>query len=215
MIDPDLWLRHQLWQQFWNGPGAVSAYLSIPIPLAGAGLSPIIATGFEGPSLCILAINVLLSVFLILIDLIGSCRKHHRGLLRFSITNSLRRIERIAVDSSEMDRIFNALWLNSELECRFRSGRFHSFELIVQALDCLSRTAVRYGRSGKRVFEGNRHAIVSAIQLFGCLPCADAEEEFAKSLKARLEAMPEFDPEGWALRLVDPRVKGRMIRGQA
>jgi hypothetical protein len=35
------------------------------------------------------------------------------------------------------------------------------------------------------------------------LPCADAEEEFAKSLKARLEAMPEFDPEGWALRLLE------------
>jgi len=183
MLDPDLWLRRQLWQQLWNGPGAVSAYLSIPIPLAGAGLSPIISTGFEGPSLCILAINVLLSVFLILIDLIGSCRKHRQGLLRFSVTKSLSRIERIEVESSEIDRIFNALWLNSELECRFRSRRFHSFELIVQALDCLSRTAVRYGRSGKRVFEANRRAIVSAIQLFECLPFADAEEEFAKLFK--------------------------------
>jgi hypothetical protein len=86
MLDPDLWLRRQLWQLLWNGPGAVSAYLSIPIPLAGAGLSPFISTGFQGPSFCILAINVLLSVFLILIDLIGSCRKHHRGLLRFSVT---------------------------------------------------------------------------------------------------------------------------------
>jgi hypothetical protein len=43
---------------------------------------------------------------------------------------------------------------------------------------------------------------VSAIQLFECLPFADAEEEFVKLLKARLEAMPESDPEGWALRLV-------------
>jgi hypothetical protein len=35
-----------------------------------------------------------------------------------------------------------------------------------------------------------------------CLLFADAEEEFAKLLKARLEAMPEFDSfdsEGWAL----------------
>jgi hypothetical protein len=202
MLDPDLWLRQQLWQQLWNGPGAVSAYLSIPILLVGAGLSPIISTDFEGPSLCILAISVLLSVFLILVDQIGSCRNHHRGLLRFSVTKSLSRIGKIAVKSSEIDRIFNALWLNSELECRFRSRRFQSFELMVQALDCLSRTAVRYGRSGKRVFEANRHPIVSAIQLFECLPFADAEEEFVKLLKARLEAMPEFDPEGWALRLV-------------
>ena len=127
--------------------------------------------------MCILAISVLLSVFLILVDQIGSCRNHHRGLLRFSVTKSLSRIGKIAVKSSEIDRIFNALWLNSELECRFRSRRFQSFELMVQALDCLSRTAVRYGRSGKRIFEANRHPIVNAIQLFECLPFADAEEE--------------------------------------
>jgi hypothetical protein len=43
---------------------------------------------------------------------------------------------------------------------------------------------------------------VNAIQLFECLPFADAETEFLKLLKVRLEAMPEFDPEGWALRLI-------------
>jgi hypothetical protein len=112
-------------------------------------------------------------------------------------------IERIGVESSKIDRIFNALWPNSELAFRFRSRSLHSFELIVQALDCLSRTAVRYGRSGKRVFEANRQAIVSAIQLFEYSPFADAEEEFAKSLKAQLEAMPSIDLEGWALRLVE------------
>jgi hypothetical protein len=202
MVDPDLWLRQQLWQQLWKGPGAVSAYLSIPIPLVCAGLSPIISTDFEGPSLCILSISVLLGVLLILADEIGSCRKHHLGLLRFSVTRSRGRIEKLAVRSSEIDRIFDALWLNSELECRFRSRRLQSFELMVQAVDCLSRTASRYGRRGKRVFEANRDPIVSAIQLFECLPFADAEEEFVKLLKAQLQAMPKFDPEGWALRLV-------------
>ena len=123
MLDSDLWLRQQLWQQLWKGPGAVSAYLSIPIPLVCAGLSPIISTDFEGPSLCILSIIVLLSVTLILVDEIGSCRKHYLGLLRFSVTESRSRIEKIAVKSSEADRIFNALWQNSEIESRFRSGR--------------------------------------------------------------------------------------------
>jgi hypothetical protein len=202
MLDSDLWLRQQLWQQLWKGPGAVSVYWSIPIPLVCAGLSPIISTDFEGPSLCILSISILLGVVLILVDEIGSCRKHYLGLLRFSVTKSRSRIEKIAVKTSEADRIFNALWLNSELESRFRNGRLRSFELMVQALDCLSRTASRYGRRGKKVFEANRHPIVSAIQLFECLPFADAEEEFVRLLKTRLEAMPEFDPEGWALRLV-------------
>jgi hypothetical protein len=67
---------------------------------------------------------------------------------------------------------------------------------MVQALDCLSRTASRYGRRAKNVFESNREPIVNATQLFECLPFADAETEFL--LKVRLEAMPEFDPEGWS-----------------
>jgi hypothetical protein len=199
MLNPDLWLRRQLWQQLCTGPGAVSTYLSIPIPLVCAGLSPIISTDFERPSLCILSISILLSVFLILLDVIGSCRKHYLGLLRFSVTKSRSRIGKLAVNSSEVDRILNAL---SELEFRFKSRRLQSFELMVEALDCLSRTASRYGRRGKTVFEANRDPIASAIQLFECLPFADAEEEFVKLLKARLEAMPEFNPEGWALRLV-------------
>ena len=36
---------------------------------------------------------------------------------------------------------------------------------MVQALDCLSRTASRYGRRAKKVFESNREPIVNAIQL--------------------------------------------------
>lgn len=109
MLDPDLWLRQQLWEQLWKGPGAVSAYVSIPIPLVCAGLSPIISTDFEGPSLCILSITVFLSVLLIFVDEIGSCRKHHLGLLRFSVTKSRSRIKKLAVNSSDVDRIFNAL----------------------------------------------------------------------------------------------------------
>jgi hypothetical protein len=101
MLDSDLWLRRQLWQQLWKGPGAVSVYWSIPIPLACAGLSPIISTDFEGPSLCILSISILLGVLLILVDEIGSCRKHYLGLLRFSVTKSRSRIEKIAVKTSE------------------------------------------------------------------------------------------------------------------
>ena len=202
MLDPDLWLRQQLWQQLWKGPGAVSAYLSVPMLILCAALSPIISADFDTPSLCILSISSLLSVFLIVVDQIGSRRKNYLGFLRLSVTKSRGRLEKIAVKSSEVDRILNALWLNSELECRFRRRRLHSFELMVQALDCLSRTAVRYGRSGKKVFEANLHPIRRAIQLFERMPFQDAEEEFEKLLKARLEATPEYDPEGWALRHV-------------
>ena len=94
-----------------------------------AGLSPIISTDFEGPSLCILSITVFRSVLLIFVDEIGSCRKHHLGLSRFSVTKSRSRIKKLAVNSSDVDRIFNALWLNSELEFRFRSSRLSSVRI--------------------------------------------------------------------------------------
>jgi hypothetical protein len=116
-------------------------------PASCAGLSPIISTDFEGPSLCILSISILLGVFLILLDEIGSCRKHHLGLLRFSVTKSRSRIVKLAVNSSEVDCILNAL---SELKFRFRSRRLQSFELMVEALDCLPSRCGRRRHSRER-----------------------------------------------------------------
>jgi hypothetical protein len=83
-----------------------------------------------------------------------------------SVTKSLSRIERIAVKSREIDSIFNALWV----QIQDQGKRVQSFELMVQALDCLSRPAVRYGRSGKRVFEANGHPIMSAIRCSNACP---------------------------------------------
>ncbi len=75
-------------------------------------------------------------------------------------------------------------------------------EWMVQALDILSRTAsrYRYRRRGRKVFEVNQDAIISAIRLFECLPLADAEEVLVGPLKGWLELPPEYDPEGKATR---------------
>jgi hypothetical protein len=51
-----------------------------------------------------------------------------------------------------------------------------SVELIIEAFDLLSRTASRYGRCGRKVFELNQEPIMSAMRLIECLPLADAEE---------------------------------------
>ena len=39
MLDPDTWLRQQVWQLLWQGPGAVSVYWSVPLPLVCTALS--------------------------------------------------------------------------------------------------------------------------------------------------------------------------------
>jgi hypothetical protein len=198
MLNPDLWLRQQLREQLWKGPAAVSAYLSMPVQLVCVALSAIVSTDLAVPSLYILSINVLLCALIILVDEIGSYRNHRLGLLRFSAAKSRGRIEKLGIKSKQVDRFVNALWSNPELRVRFRSTRVQSVELIIEALDLLSRTASRYGRRGRKVFLVNQDAIISAMRLFECLPLADAEEVLVGPLKAWLEHPPEYDPEGWA-----------------
>jgi hypothetical protein len=201
MFSLDLWFRRQLWLQLWKGPGAVSTYLSMPVSLICVGLSAIGPTELQSASLCLLSLNTVLGILLILVDEIGSCRNHRLGLLRFSAANSRARIEKLGIKSKQIDRFISALWLNPELEHRFRRTRLQSVEFTVQALDILSRTASRYRRSGRKVFEVNKGAIISAMRLFECLPLADADEGLVGPLKDWLEQPPEYDPEGWALPL--------------
>jgi hypothetical protein len=201
MFDPDQWIRQQLWEQIWKGPAAVSAYWSIAIQLVCLGLSALGPKDLQGPNLWILSIIIVLGVLLILSDEIASCRNHRLGLLRFSAAKSRDRIEKLGIESKQVDRFLNALWLNRELELRFRNTRLQSVVLMVLALDLLSRIASRYGRCGRKVFEANQDPIVSAMLLFECVPFSDADKILVAPLRAWLKDPPEFDPEGWALPL--------------
>jgi hypothetical protein len=201
MLNPDIWLRQQLWQQLWKGPATVSAYVSIAIQLGCTALSAVVSRDLERPNLCILLADVLICLLLILVDQIDLYRNHRLGFLRRSVAKSRSRIESLGIKSKQVDRFVNALWSNSEIEFRFRRTRFRSVELIIEALDLLSQTAARYGRRGRQVFVVNQEPVVSAIRLIECLPLEDAEEELVGPLTSWLEHPPEFDPEGWALPL--------------
>ena len=111
------------------------------------------------------------------------------------------RIEALGIESEQVDRFVKALWLDPEIELRFRTTRFRSVELIIEALDLLSQTAARYGRRGRKVFIVNQEPIVRAIRLVEWLPLADAEKVLVGPLTNWLKHPPEFDPEGWALPL--------------
>jgi hypothetical protein len=47
MFDPDLWLRQQLWERLWKGPGAVSTLL---VDCYTASLCWAVGARFNGPS---------------------------------------------------------------------------------------------------------------------------------------------------------------------
>jgi len=115
-----------------------------------------------------------------------------------SAAKSRDRIAKLGIRSKQVDRFVNALWLNADLKCTFKNTRLESVELMVLALDLLSRIASRYGRCGRRVFEANQYPMVRAMQLFECMPFADAEKILVEPLKTWLKAPPEYDPEGWA-----------------
>ena len=59
-----------------------------------------------------------------------------------------------------------------------------------------------YRRCGKRVFEANQEPVVEGMHLFECLTVAEAESISLELLKLWLRDLPEFDPEGWALRVL-------------
>jgi hypothetical protein len=200
-LNPELWLRQQLWRLLWQGPGAVSVYVSIPTPLICVVVSTIDSPQLKLATWLILWINVVLGFLFIFADEIDSRRHHNLGLLRFSAAKSRNRIEKLGVKSNQLDRFLNALWYDHDLELRFKRMRVRSVELTVLALELLSRLASCYGRCGRRVFEANQAPIVNAIRLFECLPAAEAERTLVEPLKLWLQNSPEFDPEGWALPL--------------
>jgi hypothetical protein len=202
ILNPESWVRRQLWRLLWQGPGALSAYVSISTPLIFVVFSMIESSQLGLVSLVILSINVALGVLFILADEIDSRRHHNLGLLRFSVAKSRRRIEKLGIKSEQVDHFLNTLWFDRELELRFRRARVRSVELLVAAFDLLSRLALRYGRCGKRVFEANQEPVVKAMQLFDCLPVAEAESILLEPLKLWLRDSPAFDPEGWVLPLL-------------
>jgi hypothetical protein len=201
-LNPESWVRRQLRRLLWQGPGAVSAYVSIPAPLICVALAMMESSELGLASLVILSINVALGVLLIFADQIECSRHHNLGLLRYSAAQSRVRIEKIGVRSKEVDQFVRMLWYDPELELRFKRTPVRTIELMVVALDVLSQLAFRYGRGGKRVFEANQEPVVKAMHLFRCLTIAEAESSLLESLMLWLRDSPEFDPEGWALPLL-------------
>jgi hypothetical protein len=193
--------------QLWRRPGAASIYLSVLLGLGCVGLSRLFQPNLEGWIWCIFSINLVLSILLFVSDGIRLCRNHCFAVLRLSAARSYSRLLELGVRSTQIDHFVNALWSDSNLEHRCSSTRFQLAASIVQALDGLSRTAARYGRCGKKIFEANQDSVLEGIQLFECLEFVDVEKAIVETLCVRLKSPPEFDPEGW---IIDNRLHVRM-----
>jgi hypothetical protein len=72
-LNPESWLRRQVWRILWQGPGAVSIYLSIPTPLICVALSLTDSSHLAVVSLFVLSVNLAFGVLFILADELDSC----------------------------------------------------------------------------------------------------------------------------------------------
>lgn len=199
MLSQDVWFRQQSFQQLWQGPAAVAAYVSITTQLCGVALSAIFLRDLERATLCMLVINLVICGSLLVTDQVMSHRNHHLDLLRFSVAKSRRRIKALGIQSKQIDRFVKTLWFDPRIEVKFRSARVRSVELIIEALDLLSQTAARYGNRGRKVFLVNQEPLISAMRFIEFLPLENADEELTEPLASWLTHPPEFDPEGWAV----------------
>ena len=66
-LNPESWERRQLWRLLWQGPGAVSAYVSIPVPLICVAFAMTEWAQLGQVSLVVLSVNIAVGVLLILV----------------------------------------------------------------------------------------------------------------------------------------------------
>jgi hypothetical protein len=195
----DDWLRRQIWRRFWCGPAAVSAFVSLTIQVMCTALS--FADSREVWNICIymLLLNSILSLILMATDTINARRNHRLGIIRSSVSLSRDRIQEIGLRFELLDRFVNSLWLSSEVEHCFKRIRIRSIEMLIEALDILSRISASYGRRGRKVFVMNQEPIFTAIRALECLPFEDAATAILEPVKDWLKTPLKFDPEGFAI----------------
>ncbi len=197
LADPDIWLRRQFWQHLWFGPAAVAAYVSLAIQSTCTLLSSAAPKELFIANLVVLSIDTLLSALLIIVDASLAFRKHRLGILRSSALRSRGRVEDLGLRFELLDRFVNALWLSREMEQQFHRTRVRSVELLIEALDILSETAIRYGRRGRKIFVVNQIPVFDAMRALEYLPQGDAETMIEESVMSWLRTPLKFDPEGW------------------
>jgi hypothetical protein len=79
-LNPESWLRQQRWRILWQGPGAVSVYLSTPALSVCVALSLVHWSQLALASLFFLSVSLGLGALLIWADETDCCRHHKLGL---------------------------------------------------------------------------------------------------------------------------------------
>jgi hypothetical protein len=195
----DDWIGRNLRRELISGPGTICLACSLGTALIGIAFNLIyFGSPGLGPLLFLAAALVagLLALFVDLYD----CRDNHcLILLRRIALRSIDKMDQLHVKSETISEFAHFLSSDRDLEHRFRTIPCESISIIVEAIDRLTSSALRYGCVGKYMFQANEHQIIQSIRLLRSLPTDIADDVLLLPLFVWLDDMPSYDPEGWSL----------------
>jgi hypothetical protein len=194
----DPWFCRQWAQALVSGPGGFACLTSVILILAYCGWDW--ASGKQAQIWVATLFLVLFCVFCIGIDSALLIRNNGLALLRRVADRNRTQLRRINVEFSPLTDFLRS----SFAKPRIGDGN-EELRLVVEALDRLTRTALRYGVSGRAVFERNLEPISIALTLVRVLPEENPRSFLNSALARWLQEVPIYDPEGWSLLVSCPR----------
>lgn len=198
-LSQDRWLRRQFFREWANGLGTQLGLCCLvssgAIFCAEVWSSHRLDHGIR----LFTELSVLVAVAFILGDGYACRRRGCFPLLRRVARRCAGRMRALSVSSPLIERFVHDLSFSPRMEARYRLGMAQSLRGIIEALDRLCCTAERYGCIGKHVFTANEEPIARSLRLLATLPPEVGDEVALLPVRAWLESVPEYDPEGWSL----------------
>ncbi len=185
----DGWLRRQLTMAVVKGPAGLVFVASVALAIAFFFWD--VGGHSRHKAMALVPLIVLLCGAFIAFDVFRLSRQNGLELLRRVARGNQAQLERIGVDFPPLSDFLRS-------PCDRPRGGVGELRLLVEALDRLTRTALRYGTCGRGVFERNLEPISIAFCLWRALPEENNRSFLNRSLACWLQEVPDYDPEGWS-----------------
>ncbi len=192
------WLRRRFLLVWMRGPGVQLASGAV----GGGALVTFFQLWAEGRVNAgvrfFMALAAVTAVLCALADAWWCLRAGGQALLQRTAAECLRRMEAMDVKSSSLERFLKGTVSPKSSDAPAHQGRLRSWAAVLEGIDRLCRTAERYGCIGRHVFTANEWIILRALRLLESLPPELGDDVALLPISVMLEAVPVYDPEGWA-----------------
>ncbi len=187
----DGWTRRHFAAALAKGPGGLACLFAAALLIVYFIWELASVGHIRHRVLALLPYFVLCCIAFLLIDAFRLVRHNGLELFRRVARDNQEQLRRVGVEFLPLSDFLRA-------PCHQPRGRVDELRLVVEALDRLTGTALRYGNSGRSVFEKNLEPISIALCLWRALPEETNRSFLNRSLACWLREVPDYDPEGWS-----------------